>query len=74
MPDTVRAGTLPPDQVDDGAQAVWARFELRARQAGLAQRFSPHDGQRTSIGNRSTPAPTSCQRRLKIDPLATVES
>jgi hypothetical protein len=59
MPDTVRAGTLPPDQVDDGAQAVWARFELRARQAGLAQRFSPHDGQRTSIGNRSTPAPTS---------------
>lgn len=32
-------------------QAIYARFELRARQAGLALSFSPHDGRRTWIGN-----------------------
>jgi site-specific recombinase XerC len=32
-------------------QAVWSRFQLRARQAGLSAKFSPHDGRRTWIGN-----------------------
>lgn len=32
-------------------QAVFERFQLRARQAGLGARFSPHDGRRTWVGN-----------------------
>jgi site-specific recombinase XerD len=32
-------------------QAVYERFQLRARQAGLSLSFSPHDGRRTWIGN-----------------------
>jgi site-specific recombinase XerC len=32
-------------------QAVYERFQLRAKQAGLALSFSPHDGRRTWIGN-----------------------
>ena len=32
-------------------QAVYERFQLRARQAGLSTSFSPHDGRRTWIGN-----------------------
>jgi site-specific recombinase XerC len=32
-------------------QAVYARFNRRAQDAGLALRFSPHDGRRTWIGN-----------------------
>jgi integrase len=34
-----------------GIQAVFERFQLRARQAGLGARFSPHDGRRTWVGN-----------------------
>lgn len=32
-------------------QAVYERFQLRARQAGLAAHFTPHDSRRTWIGN-----------------------
>jgi site-specific recombinase XerD len=32
-------------------QAVYMRFRRRAAQAGLAARFSPHDGRRTWIGD-----------------------
>lgn len=32
------------------SQALYERFQLRGRQAGLAQRFTPHDGRRTWIG------------------------
>lgn len=32
-------------------QAVYARFNRRAQDAGLSLRFSPHDGRRTWIGN-----------------------
>ena len=32
-------------------QAVYERFQLRARQAGLAVGFTPHDGRRTWVGN-----------------------
>jgi len=32
-------------------QAVYERFQLRSRQAGLSSSFSPHDGRRTWVGN-----------------------